>query len=178
VIEPLRKGEPYPARLPGVHERWRRLGRSTRLAIVGVPVLLVAPILAADVTIGVAVAVMVFGVGAATAVYMKNRTDRHNAAVDRGEIRVVPDPNLLPVNVGALGAPILERLAALDYPEHDIGHVTRFDGGWIVKRRNRRDVSVVLGDDGGHAFFDPRWVDDLRAAAEYRAGRGREPAGS
>jgi hypothetical protein len=148
------------------------------VAIVGVPVVLVALILAADVTIGLTVAVMVFGVGAATVVYLKNRTDRHNAAVDRGEIRVVADPHLLPVNAEALDAPVLERLAALDYPAHDIGEVTRFDGGWIVKRRNRRDVSVVVGDDGGHALFDPRWVDDLRAATEYRAGRGRGPAGA
>ena len=56
--------------------------------------------------------------------------------------------------------------------------VTGFDGGWIVKRRNGRDVSVVVGDDGGFAYFDPRWVDDLRAATEYRAGRGREPGSS
>ncbi len=54
--------------------------------------------------------------------------------------------------------------------------MTSFDGGCIVKRRNRTDVSVVVGDDGGIAYFDPRWVDDLRAASEYRAGRGREPA--
>jgi hypothetical protein len=177
VIEPLRKGQPYPGRLPGVRTRWRRLHRSTRLAIVGVPLLFVAILLAADVTIGVVAAVMVGGVAAATAVYAKNRTDRHNAAVDRGEIRVVADPHLLPLSPRALDESVLERLAVLDYPSHDIGDVTRFDGGWIIKRRNRRDVSVVVGDDGGHAYFDPRWVDDLRAAAEYRAGRGREPAG-
>ena len=177
MIEPLRKGEPYPGRLPGVRTRWRRLSGNTRLAIVGVPLLVVGLLLAADVTIGVVAAVMVGGVAAATAVYAKNRTDRHNAAVDRGEIRVVADPHLLPVSAAALDGPVLERLAALDYPSYDIGDVTRFDGGWIVKRRNRRDVSVVVGDDGGHAYFDPRWVDDLRAAAEYRAGRGREPTG-
>jgi hypothetical protein len=177
VIEPLRKGEPYPGRLPGVRTRWRRLSRNTRLAIVGVPLVVVGLLLAADVTIGVVAAVMVGGVAAATAVYAKNRTDRHNAAVDRGEIRVVADPHLLPLGSAALDEPVLERLAALDYPSYDIGGVTRFDSGWIIKRRNRRDVSVVVGDDGGHAFFDPRWVDDLRAATEYRAGRGREPAG-
>jgi hypothetical protein len=142
--------------------------------MVGIPVVLVAIILAADVTVGAVAAVMIFGVGAATAVYIKNRTDRHNAAVDRGEIEVVPDPHLVPASVSALRSSVLARLAALDYPEHDIGEVTRFDGGWIVKRRNRRDVAVVVGDDGGRAYFDPRWVDDLRAAAEYRAGRGRE----
>jgi hypothetical protein len=37
-------------------------------------------------------------------------------------------------------------------------------------------VAVVLGDDGRHAYFDPRRVDDFRAASEYRAGRGREPS--
>ena len=154
------------------------MSRSTRLAIVVPPLVLVAVILIADVTIGLVAAVMVFGVGAATAVYAKNRTDRHNAAVDRGEIRVVPDPHLRRLSVGSLDAAVLDRLAVVGYPAHDIGEVTRFDGGWIVKRRNRRDVSVVIGDDGGHAFFDPRWVDDLRAAAEYRAGRGREPIAS
>jgi hypothetical protein len=177
VIEPLRKGEPYPGRLPGVRTRWRRLSPNTRLAIVGVPLVVVGLLLAADVTIGVVAGVMVGGVAAATAVYAKNRTDRHNAAVDRGEIRVVADPHLVSLSTAALDEPVLERLAALDYPSNDIGAVTRFDSGWIIKRRNRRDVSVVVGDDGGHAFFDPRWVDDLRAATEYRAGRGREPAG-
>lgn len=174
MIEPLRKGEPYPARLPGVRERWRRLGPYTRLAIVGLPVALVALILAADVAVGVATAAMVFGVGAATAVYIKNRTDRHNAAVDRGEIRTIADPHLTPLTLTALPPPVLERLAALDYPGHDIGEVIRFDGGWIVKRHNRRDVAVVVGEDEGYAYFDPRWVDNLRAASEYRAGRGRD----
>jgi hypothetical protein len=144
------------------------------LAIVGIPVVLVVLLLAADVTIGLAVAVMVFGVGAATAVYIKNRTDRHNAAVDRGEIPTVADPHLVPLTRAALDPAVLERLATLDYPEHDIGEVIHFDAGWIVKRRNRRDVAVVVGEDGGHAYFDPRWVDNLRAATEYRAGRGRD----
>ena len=72
---------------------------------------------------------------------------------------------------------MLARLGELGYPRADIGQVTGFDGGWIVKRRNRRNVSVVIGENGGVAYFDPRWVDDLRAAGEYRAGRGREPAG-
>jgi hypothetical protein len=156
--------------------QWRRLSRAARLAIVGIPLLLVAGLLAGDPAIGAVMAVLVAGAGAATAVYAKNRTDRHNAAVDRGEIRVVPDPRLQQTTVTSLDVAVLHRLERLNYPAHDIGEVTRFDGGWLVKRRNRRDVSIVIGDDGGHAFFDPRWVDDLRAAAEYRAGRGREPA--
>jgi hypothetical protein len=144
------------------------------LAIVGVPVVVVALILAADVAVGMVAAVMVFGVGAATAVYIKNRTDRHNAAVDRGEIETVEDPHLRPLTGAGLEPTVVDRLATLDYPEHDIGEVIGFDGGWIVKRRNRRDVAVVVGEDGGHAYFDPRWVDNLRAATEYRAGRGRD----
>jgi hypothetical protein len=178
MIQPLRKGEPYPGRLPTVRAQWGRLSKSTRLAIVIPPLVLVGVILIADVTIGLVFAVLVIGAGAATAVYAKNRTDRHNAAVDRGEIRVVSDPHLQQMTVTSLDSRVLDRLAVVGYPPNDIGEVTRFDGGWIVKRRNRRDVSVVIGEDGGHAFFDPRWVDDLRAAAEYRAGRGREPVAS
>jgi hypothetical protein len=176
MIEPLRKGQPYPGRLPPVRTQWRRLDRWVRLAMVGIPAVLVAIVLAVDLAIGVVVLVMVLGVGAATTVYAKNRTDRHNAAVDRGEIRVVPDPHLRSVDATSLDGAVLERLAALGFWPNDIGQVTRFDGGWLVKRRNRRDVSVVVGEDGGHAYFDPRWVDDLWAAAEYRSGRGREPA--
>jgi hypothetical protein len=146
------------------------------VAIVLIPLVFIAAVLAADVAVGAVVGVMIVGVGAASAAYLKNRTDRHNAAVDRGEIPVVADPHLQPVAAVVLDAPVLERLNLLGFPRADIGEVTRFDGGWLVKRRNRRDVSVVVGDDGDHAYFDPRWVDDLRAASEYRAGRGREPA--
>jgi hypothetical protein len=176
MIEPLHKGEAYPARLPPVRTQWRRVPRPGRLAIVGGPLVVVAALFAADGRAGVVGAVMVGGVGAASALYVKNKTDRHNAAVDRGEIPVVDDPHLQAATMMALPSDMLDRLATLGYPAADIGEVTAFVGGWIVKRRNRHDVSVVVGDDGGHAFFDPRWVDDLRAAAEYRAGRGREPA--
>ena len=120
--------------------------------------------------------VLVVGVWAATAVYVKNRTDRHNAAVDRGEIRSRRRSSPRAGAGRRRSRPrCVDRLGELGYPADDIGQVTRFDGGCIVKRRNRRDVSVVVGDDGGVAYFDPRWVDDLRAASEYRAGRGREP---
>ena len=176
MIEPLAKGEVYPARLPPVRAQWRRVQPGTRLAIAGVPLLVVAALLAADLTVGVVAAVMVVGVGLATVVYVKNRTDRHNAAVDRGEVRVVEDPHLRSVRQTELPRTAMDRLAGLGYPAGEIGEITAFEGGWIVKRRNGRDVAVVIGDDGGCAYFDPRWVDDLRAAAEYRAGRGREPA--
>jgi hypothetical protein len=140
------------------------------------PLLLLVILFAASVQLGAVAAVMVVGVWAATAVYVKNRTDRHNAAVDRGEIRIVADPHIVAMPRETLDVPVAERLARLGYPSDDIGQVTKFDGGYIVKRRNRSDVSVVVGDDGGVAYFDPRWVDDLRAASEYRAGRGREPS--
>jgi hypothetical protein len=176
VIDPLPKGEPYPGRLPPLRTQWRRVSRAVRLSVILGPLLLLVILFAASVPIGTVAAVMVVGVWAATAVYVKNRTDRHNAAVDRGEIRIVADPHLQPISMVALAPSVLDRLQELGYSQNDIGQVTRFDGGCIVKRRNRNDVSVVLGDDGGIAYFDPRWVDDLRAASEYRAGRGREPA--
>jgi hypothetical protein len=176
VIDPFPKGEPYPGRLPPLRTQWRRVSRAVRLSVILGPLLLLVILFAASVQIGTVAAVMVVGVWAATAVYVKNRTDRHNAAVDRGEIRIVADPHLQPIPVVALALPVVDRLQELGYSPNDIGQVTRFDGGCIVKRRNRHDVSVVLGDDGGIAYFDPRWVDDLRAASEYRAGRGREPA--
>jgi hypothetical protein len=175
MIEPLPKGEPYPGRLPPLRTQWRRVSRPARLAIVGIPLLVVAALLAANTPLGAVFAVMVVGVGAASVVYVKNRTDRHNAAVDRGEVRVVVDPHLRPGSARSLDVGTVERLAVLGFPPDDIGEVTDFEGGWIVKRGNRHDVSVVIGVDGGIAYFDPRWVDDLRAAAEYRAGRGREP---
>ena len=137
---------------------------------------MVALLFAVDVGLGVVAAVMVVGVELASAVYVKNRTDRHNAAVDRGEVRLAADPQLRAASVSALGDGELGRLAGLGYPADDLGEVAAFAGGWIVKRRNRHDVGVVLGDDDRHAYFDPRRVDDFRAASEYRAGRGREPS--
>ena len=104
------------------------------------------------------------------------RTARTATTPRSGEARsglsLIPTFGVLP---DELAAPVVDRLRRLGYPPNDIGQVTSFDGGCIIKRRNRKDVSVVLGDDGGVAYFDPRWVDDLRAASEYRAGRGREP---
>jgi hypothetical protein len=116
------------------------------------------------------------GAAAATATYVKNRTDRHNAAVDSGEIRVPPDPHLREVQPSAIEPAVQERLRDLGYPVPQIGRVRRFDGGWLVERRSRSELGVVVGDDGGLAFYDPRWVPDIRAATEYVAGRGREPS--
>jgi hypothetical protein len=178
VIDPLPKGEPYPGRLPPLRAQWRRLPQRSQVTIVGIPTLVVVALLATSSALGVVVAVMVAGAGVVSAVYVKNRTDRHNAAVDRGEIRVVPDPHLRPVTRDALSPPTFERLGRLGYQPGQIGQVVRFDGGWIVGTKNRHDVSVVIGDDGGTAYFDPRSVDELRAASEYRAGRGHEPTDS
>jgi len=178
MIEPLSKSEPYPARLPPLRTQWLRVHRWARYAIVGIPLVLVAVLCTVNIDIGVVAAVMAAGVGAASMVYVKNRTDRHNAAVDRGEIRVVADPHLQRIPVATLDVALLDRLDALGQTTGDIGHVIRFDGGWIVKGRNLRAISLVIGDDGEWAHFDPTRVDDLRAASEYRAGRGREPADS
>jgi hypothetical protein len=178
VIDPLPKGEPYPGRLPPLRTQWRRVSPAVRIGVILGPLLFLVIMFAASVDVGTVAAVLVVGVWAATAVYIKNRTDRHNAAVDRGEIRVVADPHLEAIPLDAVDGDVVDRLSRLGYPPDDIGQVTRFDGGCIVKRRNRRDVSVVVGDDGGVAYFDPRWVDDLRAASEFRAGRGREPGSS
>jgi hypothetical protein len=176
MIEPLPRGEPYPGRMPPLRTQWRRLGRGTRFALVGVPVVLIALLFAFGSTIGVVALVLIGGAGAASVVYVKNRTDRHNAAVDRGEIRVVGDPHVRPVPAGALAPDLVARLAGLGYDAEGIAKVARFDGGWIVRSRDRYAIGVVVGDDGEHARFDPIRVDDLRAASEYRAGRGRDPA--
>ena len=111
---------------------------------------------------------------AASAVYIKNRTDRHNAAVQRGEIRVAPDPHFHTFAPDGVPGDVVERSAALGHARDQLGRVTRFDNGWVVYQRNPRDVAVVLGDDGGWARFDPRTVTDLWAVTEYNAGRGRD----
>ena len=113
MIDPLPKGEPYPGGCRRATQ-WRRVSPAVRLRCDPGPLLLLVILFAASVQTGAVAAVMVVGVWAATAVYVKNRTDRHNAAVDRGEIRVVADPHLHPVPVGALAAPVVDRLATWD----------------------------------------------------------------
>jgi hypothetical protein len=177
MIEPLSKSDPYPGRMPPLRVQWSRVRRRARYSLVGVPVVLIVVLFVVSVTVGVVALVLLGGAAAASVVYVKNRTDRHNAAVDRGEIRVVPDPHLRRVAASSLDPAVRERLDGLGYPPAAIGEVSRFDGGWVVKSRDRHSISVVIGDDGEFARFDPTRVDELRAAAEYRAGRGREPAG-
>jgi hypothetical protein len=173
-IAPPPRGEPYPGRLPAVSARWKRQSPAAKAAIVVPPVVVVAIALALDLTFGVVVAVLVAGSAAATVTYLKNRTDRHNAAVDRGEIPVVADPHFAPVS--GLDGGLARELERIGYPTVGLGAVVRFDGGWLVRRRSRTELAVVIGDDGGHAYFDSRAVSDLRAATEYLAGRGRDPA--
>lgn len=175
MIEPLRKGEAYPGRIPPVREQWARVRPASRAVIIALPAAVVAVLFALGVAAGVAGAVLALGAGLATATYVKNRTDRHNAAVDRGEIRVPPDPRLRRVEPSNLEPEAQQRLAGLGFPANEIGRVERFDGGWLVERRQRSELAVVLGDDGGVAYYDPRWVPDIRAATEFIAGRGREP---
>ena len=178
MIEPLQKGEPYPGRIPPLRVQWQRLPWISRILIVVLPVALIAGLFAASTAAGVAAAVLGGGAAAATATYVKNRTDRHNAEVDRGEIRVPPDPHLRRVPPSTLEPDVQDRLTLLGYPVARIGRVHRFDGGWLVEQRSRGELGVVIGDDGGLAYYDPRWVPDIRAATEYLAGRGREPGPS
>lgn len=144
--------------------------------MVGVPLIVIAAAVAASPAAGAAIAALILGVAAATAVYIKNRTYAHNSAIDRGEIAVAADPHFRPLTVGELPDQVMETLALDRIEPADIGRVRGFDGGWIVGRRNPRDVAVVVGEDGGWARFDPRRVTDLWAVTEYRGGRGREPS--
>jgi hypothetical protein len=70
-----------PEPLPPLREQWRGLPAGARLAMVGLPAGIVAACLAVSLVLGATVAVLLAGFAAATAVYAKNRTDRHNAAV-------------------------------------------------------------------------------------------------
>jgi hypothetical protein len=175
VISPPRKGSPYPGLLPPVREQWRSLGAPTRAAIIAVPLAIALLILLANVKAGITLLVLFAGVEAASAVFVKNRTDRHNAAIERGEIPRVPDPHFVSLDAIQLPAEVSARISPLGFPPDDIGTVLRFDGGWLIRHRNPRDVGVVAGDDGEAALFDPRRVTDLWAATEYMAGRGHEP---
>ncbi|HWE55762.1 MAG TPA: hypothetical protein VG435_09625 [Acidimicrobiales bacterium] len=174
MISPPRRDDLYPGRLPPVRAQWQAWAPGARAASIVAPLLLVAIVFAVDIRAGATVAVLVVGMALASAVYVKNRTDRHNAAVDRGEIRVLPDPGFRPAAVADLPADVIRRLTDLGHGPEDLGRVVAFDGGWIARQRNPRDVAVVLGDDGGWARFDPRTVTDLWAVGEYTAGRGRD----
>lgn len=160
--------------MPPVRDQWAGLPRPARVAVVAGPLVVLAVATLLSPLAGATIAVLVVGLAAATVVYVKNRTDRHNAAVDRGEIDVIADPDFRPVPAHDLPDPVTARLGRFGFEPGGIGSVTRFDGGWIVRRTNPRDVAAVVGDDGGVAQFDPRTVTDLWAVREYRAGRGRD----
>lgn len=70
-----------PTPLPPVREQWRRLSSYAKLAAVAVPLAVVGVVMAIDLRAGVTVAVLFAGMGAASVVYVKNRTDRVNAAM-------------------------------------------------------------------------------------------------
>ncbi len=175
MISPPRPDQAYPGRLPPVYQQWLQLRFGFRVVLVVVPVVVLAAIAALNAAAGATIAVLVVGLAAATAVYVKNRTDRHNAAIDRGEIPVVADPHFSDADPGSLPPEVVAKLRLDRLEPAGIGRVQRFDAGWIVRRRNPRDVAVLVGDDGGWARFDPRRVNELWAVAEYQAGRGREP---
>jgi hypothetical protein len=174
MITPPRPGEAYPGHLPPVREQWSRLGELVRTVAVGLPVLIVVLVTIFNPAAGGALAILFVGTGLATIMFVKNRSDRHNAAVDRGEIRAAPDPHFRNVGRDDLPSAVLVRLEQLRYAPADMGKVMRFDQGWIVRRKNPRDVAVLVGDDGEWAHFDPRLVTDLWAVSEYLAGRGHE----
>jgi hypothetical protein len=157
-----------------VRTQWQHLSLWLRVVLIVVPVVIVAGVFLFDVAAGLTALVFVAGAVAATVVYAKNRTDRHNAAVDRGDIKVAADPHFRTAHPEELSPDEWERLARLDFDRGDVGRIQRFDGGWLVRRRNPRDVAAVIGDDGELARFDPRAVSDLWAATEYLAGRGHE----
>ena len=175
MIDPPRRGQPYPGRLPPVFVQWRRLGGGLRAGLVVLPLIAIGGLLAVNIAVGVTAAVLLGGAAAATATYAKNRTDRHNAAVDRGEIRLVDDPHLDRRDPTDVPPDVAARVVAAGIVAAEVGSVARFDGGWLIHRRRRGELGVVLGDDGGQAFFHPRTGTDRWAVSEYRAGRGREP---
>jgi hypothetical protein len=177
VIDPPQSGDPYPGLLPAVGDQWLLLDRRVRIAVVAVPSAVVVVVLLVNLTAGVTAAVLAVGVAAASAVFVRNRTDRHNAAVERGDIECAADPHFESLDPAGLDSDVAARLARLGYPPDDVGDLMRFDGGWLVRHRNPRDVAAVVGDDGGHALFDPRRITDLWAVTEYSAGRGHEPEG-
>jgi hypothetical protein len=174
VISPSPRGGLYPGRLPPVRAQWLALPAGVKVATVAGPLVVMAVVALLNPRAGLTAAVLLVGMAAASGVYVKNRTDRHNVAVERGDIRSLPDPHFVEMEADRLPQEVLERAAGLGHPAAELGRVLRFDGGWVVRQRNPKDVAVVLGDDGGWARFDPRTVSDEWAVSEYRAGRGRD----
>jgi hypothetical protein len=132
-------------------------------------------VLLLNVTAGITAAVLVVGVAAASVMFVKNRSDRRNAAIDSGEIPLARDPHLRPASVDDLPDLVVDALSARGLSRDRMGEVIGFEGGWLVRRRSPRELAVVAGDDGGWAQYEPRRVTDQWAAMEYLAGRGLEP---
>lgn len=72
--------------VPSLRDQWAALAPGVRAAIVGVPLVVVAVVTALSPMFGLVVAVLVVGMGLATATYVKNRADRLNAlSADDGD---------------------------------------------------------------------------------------------
>ncbi len=65
--------------VPPLRDQWAALRVGVRAALIGVPLAVVAVVAALSPTFGLVVAVLVVGMGLATATYVKNRADRLNA---------------------------------------------------------------------------------------------------
>lgn len=68
--------------MPGVWAQWKGLPLAARIPLVVVPLAVVVVALVLSPVAGAAIAVFVVGVAAATVVFVKNRSDRINAALD------------------------------------------------------------------------------------------------
>lgn len=68
--------------MPGVWAQWRGLPLAARVPLVVVPLAVIVLALALEPVAGAAIAVFVVGVAAASIVFVKNRSDRINAALD------------------------------------------------------------------------------------------------
>ncbi len=65
--------------VPTLSDQWAALRVGVRVAIIGIPLAVVAVVAALSPTFGLVLAVLVVGMGLATATYVKNRADRLNA---------------------------------------------------------------------------------------------------
>jgi hypothetical protein len=155
-----------------LREQWLGLGLAWRVALVAVPVAVAIAAFAVGTRVGVAAAVLLGGAGVVSIVYVKNRTDRHNAAVERGEIGL-PGCGFQWAALDDLPAATRARLVGLgmDLQDGRRVRVARFAGGWLAWEAR---AGLVLGDDGGWARFDPRVAPAEWAACEYLAGRGHD----
>jgi hypothetical protein len=77
---PARRTDPL-APLPPLREQWLALSPVVRGLVIGAPLVLAALICVFDVAAGLTVGVFLIGCELVSAVFVKNRTDRQNAAL-------------------------------------------------------------------------------------------------